>query len=109
MDHHVPLAITRALRRRVVDVVTAEQDGAAEWDDAALLDRAGQLGRILFTRDRDLLAEATRRLRTGEAFATIVYAHQLEVSIGQCVTELEVIAKAGTPEEARNHVVYLPL
>ena len=109
MDQHVPLAITRGLWRRGVDVVTAEEDSAADWDDSALLDRAGQLGRILFTRDRDLLAEAARRLRAGEAFATIVYAHQLEVSIGRRVTELEVIAKASTPEEAWNHVLYLPL
>jgi len=56
-----------------------------------------------------LPAEAARRLRAGEAFATIVYAHQLEVSIGRRVTELEVIAKASTPEEAWNHVLYLPL
>jgi len=51
MDQHVPLAITRGLWRRGVDVVTAEEDSAADWDDSALLDRAGQLGRILFTRD----------------------------------------------------------
>ncbi len=48
-------------------------------------------------------------LRTGERFATVVYAHQLEVSIGRCVRDLEVIAKAGLPEEAVGQVIYLPL
>ena len=74
-----------------------------------LLNRAGELGRVLFTRDSDLLVEATRRLRSEEKFATVVYAHQLEVSIGRCVTDLEVIAKAGLPDEARGHVLHLPL
>jgi predicted nuclease of predicted toxin-antitoxin system len=109
MDQHVPAAITRGLRRRGVDVLTAAEDGAAALDDPPLLDRAGELGRVLFTRDTDLLAEAARRMRAGEKFATVVYAHQLEVSIGRCVADLEVIAKAGLPDEAVGQVIYLPL
>ncbi|MBE0540515.1 MAG: DUF5615 family PIN-like protein [Verrucomicrobia bacterium] len=109
MDQHVPAAITRGLRRRGVDVVTSAEDGTAAWEDPQLLDRAGALGRILFTRDSDLLAEATRRLRAGEQFATVVHAAQLEVSIGRCVTDLEIIAKAGLPEETVGQVIYLPL
>ena len=38
MDHHVPTLTTRGLRRCDVDVLTAEEDGAAEWDDERLLD-----------------------------------------------------------------------
>ncbi len=109
MDQHVPSAITRGLRRRGVDVLTAEEDGSAELADPELLDRAGQLGRILFTRDSDLLAEAARRLRSEETFATVVYAHQLEVSIGRCVSDLEIIAQAGTAAEAWGQVLYLPI
>ena len=37
MDHHVRRPITTALRLRGVDVVTAQQDGAAAWDDDKLL------------------------------------------------------------------------
>jgi len=109
MDQHVPSAITRGLRRRGVDVLTAEDDGAADWHDPVLLDRAGELRRVLFTRDSDLLAEAARRWRSGQTFATVIYAHQLEVSIGRCVRDLELIAKAGTAAEAVNQIVYLPL
>jgi len=61
MDHHVPRAITVGLRQRGVDVLTAFEDGAHELLDPDLLDRAGALGRVLFIRDDDLLAEATRR------------------------------------------------
>lgn len=109
MDQHVPAAITRGLRRRGVDILTAAEEGASTLEDSRLLDRACEIGRVLFSRDSDLVAEATRRLRSGEKFATVVYAHQLEVSIGRCVTDLEVIAKAGLPEEAMGHVIHLPL
>ena len=58
MDHHVPRAITEGLRRRGVDVVTAEEDGTQRLEDPDLLDRATELGRPLFSQDRHLLAEA---------------------------------------------------
>jgi hypothetical protein len=109
MDVHVPLAITRGLRRRGIDVLTAQEDSATEMSDPDLLNRAGKLGRVLFTRDQDLLAEAVRRLRAGGIFTTVVYAHQLEVSIGQCILDLELIAKAMTSEEAWRQLVFLPL
>src|SRR5262245_3891077 len=92
MDQHVPRAITLGLRLRGVDVITALEDGAAEFPDPELLDRATALGRVLFTRDDDLLVEAAIRQRDGLPFAGVVYAHQLHVSIGQCVSDLEVIA-----------------
>ena len=101
MDVHVPAAITRGLRRRNVEVLTAQEDGTAKLDDPALINRALALGRILFSRDEDMLAEATRRLRAGEIFATIVYAHQLQVSIGQCIADLEMVAKTGGEADAR--------
>lgn len=63
MDHHVPRAITSGLRLRGVEVMTSYEDGTSELDDAGLLDRARELGPVLFTRDDDLLVEATRRQR----------------------------------------------
>ena len=72
MDVHVPLAITLGLRRRGIDVMTAQQDGTVQLPDDQLLDRATLLGRILLTRDQDLLIKAAKRLRTGVRFATVV-------------------------------------
>ena len=51
MDVHVPLAITEQLRRRGIDVLTAIEDGSATLDDDVLLERALELGRVLFTQD----------------------------------------------------------
>ena len=57
IDHHVHAGITRELRARGVDVVTAYEDNHHEVDDATLLDRAHALGRLLFSQDEDLLRE----------------------------------------------------
>jgi hypothetical protein len=108
MDHHVPRAITIGLRLRDVDVITAYEDGTSEWEDSELLDRATELGRVLFTQDDDLLAEATKRQRDETTFLGIIYAHQLRVSIGTCIHDLEIIAKAGEPEDLLNEVKFLP-
>jgi predicted nuclease of predicted toxin-antitoxin system len=94
MDVHVPRAVTIALRLRSVDVLTAQEDGAAQFDDDRLLARATELGRVLVSQDEDLLHERVRRLREGEDFAGVVYSHQLRVTIGQLVEDLELIAKA---------------
>jgi Domain of unknown function (DUF5615) len=109
MDVHVPLAITEGLRLRRVDVITAQQDGSRRLGDPELLDRAGALGRVLFTRDVDLLAEAARRQGEGVAFGGVVFAHQLQVTIGRCVRDLELIAVAGESEDLANQVCFLPL
>jgi uncharacterized protein with PIN domain len=108
MDQHVPRAITVGLRLRGVEVLTAYEDGTSELEDGDLLNRAGEVGRILFTRDDDLLAEATKRQRAGIPFRGIVYAHQLRVSIGRCVEDLELIAKAGESADLMNQVIFLP-
>ncbi|MGH7968162.1 MAG: DUF5615 family PIN-like protein [Limisphaerales bacterium] len=109
MDVHVRRAITVALLDRGVDVLTAQADGTAKLDDSDLLDRATSLGRVLFRQDEDLLAEAGRRQRGGVPFAGVVYAHQLYLTVGRCLNELELLAKAGTPEDLANRVQFLPL
>jgi hypothetical protein len=109
MDHHVPRAVTAGLRLRQVGVLTAAEDGAAELDDADLLDRATALGRVLFSQDEDLLVEATRRQAEGVPFSGVVYAHQLRLTIGACVNDLELISTTAEPGDMRNQVVFLPL
>ncbi len=109
MDVHVRKAVTNGLRIRGVDVITAQEDGAATWPDDRLLDRAGELGRVLFSQDDDLLAEAELRQRENRAFAGVIYAHQLSITIGQCIRDLELIAKAAEPDDLGNRVEFLPL
>jgi predicted nuclease of predicted toxin-antitoxin system len=109
MDEHVHRAISAGLRLRGVDVLTAQEDGRRQTTDDVLLDRATELQRVLFSQDEDLLAEATLRQEQGIGFAGVVYGHQLRITIGMCVRDLELIAKAGNPEDLANRVEYLPL
>src|SRR5437660_12413631 len=51
-DVHAGGAICKQLRRRGVDVLTAQDDGADELLDDALLERATQQRRVLFTHDQ---------------------------------------------------------
>ena len=80
MDEHVPSAITNGLRERGIDVRTVQDDDLLGESDPNLLDRATELGRVLFTRDTDFLEEAHRRQQEHIEFAGVVYAHQLQVS-----------------------------
>jgi hypothetical protein len=109
MDVHVPLAITEQLRMREVDVLTAQADNATRLEDQPLLDRATELDRILFSRDKDLLKIAAERQHSNPSFSGLVYAHQLRVSIGRCAEDLELIAKTTNPEEWIGKVTFLPL
>jgi len=109
MDVHVPFAITSELRLRGLDVLTAQEDGAGEFKDLELLDRASALGRVLVTQDGGFLREAARRHDQTIQFAGVIYVPQLEVTIGRCVMDLELIARACNPEEWINWVEYLPL
>jgi hypothetical protein len=109
MDQHVARAITVGLRLRGVDVLTAWEDGASAFSDPQVLDRATALGRVLFSQDDDLLVEATRRQAAGLHFGGVVYAHQLRISIGQCVQDLDLIAATGMNEDLRDAILYLPL
>ena len=109
MNTHVPRAITVGLRLRGIDVLTAQDDNAANLSDSELLDRAQTLQRVLFSFDDDLLAIATQRQRGGIPFTGVIYAHPLRSSIGACIRDLEIIAKAGEAEDLANRVEFLPL
>ena len=107
MDVHVPRPVTRGLRRRGVDVLTAQDDGAARMPDAELLARARERGRLLFSQDEDLIGEAVRCQREGTPFATVIFARQLDLSIGRCIANLEALAQAALPEDAEGQIIFL--
>jgi hypothetical protein len=93
---------------RGIDVLTVQEDGYRNTPEPIVLDRAIELGRVLFSQDDDLLAEATRRQRTGESFGGVIYAHQQRINIGMCVRDLELITQAAEPEDLANRVTTKP-
>lgn len=108
MDEHIRRAITNGLKLRGIDVITVQEDGLTGIPDSILLDRATQLGRVIFTQDDDFLVIANRRQQEGVKFRGVIYAHQQYVTVGECVRDLEIIAKASEPEDLVNQVQYLP-
>jgi hypothetical protein len=92
-----------------VDVLTSFEDGTDQLNDEHLLQRAHELKRALFTQDDDLLEEAAKCHRAGKPFSGVIYAHQLRVTIGVCVQDLEIIAKSADENDMENQVIFLPL
>jgi len=56
-----------------------------------------------------LLEEAANCQREGVDFSGVIYGHQLRVTIGICIHDLEIIAKGGEPKDLENQVLFLPL
>lgn len=84
-DVHVVFAITQALRRRGMDVVTAQERGHNEADDTELLAEALADQRVMLTNDTDFLVLAARYAAQGEIFAPIYFWPQQGRPIGEVV------------------------
>jgi hypothetical protein len=109
MDVHIPAAITRQLRVRGVDVITAIEEHTNRLADEELLQLASSLGRVVFTHDIRFRALAEKWQRSGREFAGLLFGPAEGASIGQSVRDLELIAKASEPTDWENCVEYLPL
>ena len=108
-DQHVPAAIARGVRRMGISVLTALEDRHPDAADEELLARATQLGRAIVTCDDDFLVLADSWLTAGRSFAEVVYGHQLQLTIGPTIRDLELVAKASLAEGLRDQIVFLPL
>lgn len=102
MDEHVPLAITRGLQKREVDVLTVQEAGLDHIDDRLILAFALEHERVIFTQDEDFLALN----QEGVKHAGIVYVHQ-QTPIGAVLRGLLLVHEALTQEEMRGKVEFL--
>jgi Domain of unknown function (DUF5615) len=109
MDVHVPLTVTHQLRRRGIDVLTAIDDASGTLDDESLLVRATQLKRLIVTQDIRFQARAVLWQQQGRHFSGMAFAHQLSITIGRFVLDLELIAKACADGECDDQIFHLPL
>lgn len=109
MDHHVPASVTQGLRLKGIDVLTAYEDERAEAEDDMVLARSSELGRVLYSQDEDLLVIAHRWLQTGREFAGLIYAHQLNITVGRAVRDLDLIASVLDPEDIVNRIEFIPI
>ena len=102
LDENMPHAVAEGLRRRDVDVTTsADRELLGATDQEQLLFARGE-GRVLVTRDADLL----RLDAQGAEHAGIVYWTERR-SIGQLISALDMLGLESTQEEMRDRVVFL--
>ncbi len=108
MDVHVPASVTEGLRRKGIDVLTAQDDAAGRMSDEDLLTRATALNRVLFTQDIDFLGIAARWQQRGDPFAGLLFAAQ-GTPIGRLIDDAELCLLCFSADEFLNRLIHLPL
>jgi hypothetical protein len=102
MDVHVPMAVTKGLRRRASDVLTAQEAGLVSADDLLHIALARDQQRVIVTQDADFL----RHHHRGIAHFGIAYAPQ-GTPVGRILRGLVLIEQALSPRDMINRVEYL--
>ncbi len=102
MDEHVPAVVSEALRRRGVDVLTAQAADMRGASDEQHLALAVRDGRAIFTQDVDFLhLHTSHRPHHG-----IIYTPQ-GTPLGTIVRGLILIYEVLRPDEMAGHVEFI--
>jgi hypothetical protein len=105
-DEHVKAAIVTGLRRRGMDVVTAQDRNQRQVDDSVLLETAAAEGRLLLTNDTDFLRIHSEWMQSGRHHAGIVFWRQ-DLPIGRAVSGTLQYALNTLAEDAADAVKFL--
>jgi predicted nuclease of predicted toxin-antitoxin system len=101
-DEHIHPAIVSALRKRGMDVLTAQEANMLGVSDANHLQFAVSQGRVILTQDSDFLRLHQRKM----SHNGIIYVHQ-KTPMGGIIEGLILIYQVVTEEEMQNHVEFL--
>lgn len=102
MDENVSKVITEGLRRRGIDVITAQEANMLAKSDEMHLEFSTKEGRVIFTHDADFL----RLNAKGYPHKGIVYAPQ-QASIRKIISGLILIVDVLEPSELVQHVEFI--
>lgn len=106
-DQHVHAATVTGLRRRGMDLVTAQDRAQCGVDDDVLLTSATGEGRLMLTYDTDFLRIHREWLQSGKSHAGIVFWHGNQLPIGEAIRRIVDYAQHTDPADAANMVKYL--
>lgn len=98
-DHHFNSATIAGLRHKEIDVLTAQEDGVDRRSDAAILDRASELGRIICNPDGHSIVLADRCVAAGKPFEGEVFAHHWQITMGPAIRDLNLVCQVLAPAE----------
>ena len=100
---HVPGLVAQGLRRRGVDVLTAQDADRCSVSDADQLSLARIDERVLVTVDDDFLSLAAG----GTPHSGIIFCAASKYSVGELIRALLLAHDALSPAEMRDHVEFL--
>lgn len=102
-DQHYPGPVVQGLRRRGIDVLTAQEAGRCEIADPEQLSFAQNEGRVMLTFDSDFVALH----RSGASHAGIAWCPATKYSIGELVKVLVLLHGVMSASEMVNDLEYL--
>ena len=102
-DEHIPYPIVEGLRRRGLNVATVQEIGLSSAEDKTIMDRGRKEGRIIYTRDADVL----RLHRRGYKHVGIVYHRPLAYSIGEAIRKVTLVCEVLSAKEMEGRVRFL--
>jgi len=102
-DQHIPSLVSRGLRQRDVDVLTAQEAGRCGMTDSDQLEFAAAEERVLVTFDADYLQLAA----SGIAHCGIAYCHATKYSQGQLLQVLLMLHGVMDRGSMQSHVEFL--
>jgi len=103
-DENIEKSIIEGLRRRKVEVISAKELGYAGKPDEFHIKKASELKAVILTHDIDFLKMASN---LSVRHRGIIFSHSKEVSIGQCIRGVELIANILTDKDMENHIEFL--
>jgi predicted nuclease of predicted toxin-antitoxin system len=106
VDECVNHGITSGLRKKGMDLVTAQEHGQKSTDDEILLQTATSENRLLLTSDPDFLRIHNKWMAAGKSHAGIVFWPQVK-PIGKVVRAVFDYASNTTADEATNTVKFV--
>jgi hypothetical protein len=102
-DQHIPVAVAQGLRRRGVNVLTAQEAEQCGRSDAEQIQFALAQQRVLVTFDDDLLSLAA----SGLSHSGLAFCAASKHSIGELIHALLLLHDVLDPTDMLNHVEFL--
>jgi predicted nuclease of predicted toxin-antitoxin system len=109
LDHNIQQAVVEGLKRRRLDVVSATDWSATRDSNERLFELATRANRVIVTHDHDFLKLAAAAQREARDFPGVVFCVLVNVSVGTLLDDLELIARALSPQDIANRVIRVPL
>lgn len=106
-DECVDGRIVNGLRRRGIDIVTVADEGCLGAPDAAHLQRASTLERVIMTADQDFLRLAHETVTRGAHHPGVVYILPA-TPIGEAIRSITKLCLVMTPEAMIDWIEWIP-